>query len=381
MKQISFLFILFSAVVYSQKIQVLDEDNSKAIANARIVSENQIVYTNEDGFAPVSAQNKRFEISAPGYQTQKLSAFRNVVKLQAKVTDIDEVKIVNVNLMPLFEDLSKNYHKRYYDEPSLYDVTLKSKSFNNNQLTMLVIAEAKMWTKSNSYNYKDGIRKNYDNILQMQLNNVKYFKKKKEGVFNSKSNDFNHADMGDYFFNFEIQRLITNMKMKKSKTIGRLLGEKGDLQQIGINIKSENGIIIEGEMEYNKKDKVITFYEVNYQQSGYPPYKKKNTEGVEYDFQLGDVWVTFDFYKKDKTYVSALKKTEADNFKITHDGITDIRKSSTEMIYNTFSKSDKKGLEPKVDFSKDFWDNVPVKEDKETTILLSQKEQDFVNGN
>ena len=106
--------------------------------------------------------------------------------------------------MTLFEDLSKNYHKRYYDEPSLYDVTLKSKSFNNNQLTMLVIAEAKMWTKSNSYNYKDGIRKNYDNILQMQLNNVKYFKKKKEGVFNSKSNDFNHADMGDYFFNFEI---------------------------------------------------------------------------------------------------------------------------------------------------------------------------------
>ncbi|UOE39283.1 carboxypeptidase-like regulatory domain-containing protein [Chryseobacterium oryzae] len=381
MKQISFLFILFSAVLYSQKIQVLDEDNSKAIANARIVSENQIVYTNEDGFAPVSAQNKSFEISAPGYQTQKLSAFRNVVKLQAKVTDIDEVKIVNVNLMPLFEDLSKNYHKRYYDEPSLYDVTLKSKSFNNNQLTMLVIAEAKMWTKSNSYNYKDGIRKNYDNILQMQLNNVKYFKKKKEGVFNSKSNDFNHADMGDYFFNFEIQRLIANMKMKKSKTIGRLLGEKGDLQQIGINIKSENGIIIEGEMEYNKKDKVITFYEVNYQQSGYPPYKKKNTEGVEYDFQLGDVWVTFDFYKKDKTYVSALKKTEADNFKITHDGITDVRKSSTEMIYNTFSKSDKKGLDPKVDFSKDFWDNVPVKEDKETTILLSQKEQDFVNGN
>ncbi|MDQ1096499.1 MULTISPECIES: hypothetical protein [Chryseobacterium] len=381
MKQIFILSLFSSVLFYSQKIQVIDAENNQPVAGARIILPGQLVYTNEDGYAPVAADSGSFEVSAPGYQAQKESHFKNTVLLKPSVKDIEEVKIINVDLQKLFEDLQKNYHKRYYDEPSLYDITFKSRGFNNDSLFFLVIAEAKLWSKSNSYDFRDGYRKNYDEILQMQLNKVRYFKKNEESVFNAKSNEFSHSDMGDFFFSFEVHRVLANLKMKNTKTSGRLLSENGDMQTIGIKILSGSGITIEGEMQYNKKDKAVAMYDVYYQQSGYPSYKRTNTAGKEYDYQLGDVQIVYDFYKKDGSYIPALKKMSGDRFKIIHDGITDERKFDTEIIYHTFTKSDRKGLVSKVDFSKSIWENVPVKEDKEAGILLSEKEQAFINGN
>ncbi|AYN02106.1 hypothetical protein EAG08_19005 [Chryseobacterium sp. 3008163] len=58
---------------------------------------------------------------------------------------------------------------------------------------------------------------------------------------------------------------------------------------------------------------------------------------------------------------------------------THVKKSMREIVYNTFAKSDKKGLDPKVNFAKSIWENIPVKEDKESTVLLSKEEQEFIN--
>lgn len=381
MKQIFILFLFSSVLLYAQKIQVVDAENHQPVAGARIIFQDQLVYTNEDGYAPLNGNPGNFEVSAPGYQAQKESHIKNTILLKPAVKDIEEVKIINVDLQNIFEDLQKNYHRRYYDKPSLYDITYKSKGFDNNRLFFLVIADAKLWSKSNSYNFRDGFRKDYDEILQMQLNDIRYFKRDRKALFNAKSNEFSHADMGDFFFNFEIHRLLSNMKMKNTKTSGRLLSENGDMQVIGINIKSGSGITIEGEMQYNKKDKAVVLYEVYYQQTGYPSYKRTNTEGKEYEFQLGDVLLTYDFYKRGDTYVPALKKISGDKFKVIHDGITDERKLSTEIIYHTFTKSDRKGLMSKVDFNKNIWENIPVKEDKEAGVLLSKQEQDFINAN
>ncbi|KUJ53296.1 hypothetical protein [Chryseobacterium sp. JAH] len=380
MKRISILFLIFSTFLYSQKIQIVDAENSQPIANARIVLSDQLMYTNEDGFAPLDGNSKDFEVSASGFHKEKLNTFQNVVRLKPYVKDIEEVKIIDIDIKNLFEDLYKNYHKRYYDEPSLYDVTFKSKGFNNDKLFFMVIAEAKLWSKSNAYNFKYGYRKDYDEMLQMQLNNVKFYKKNEsESIFNIKTKDVSHDEIGNYFFSYEIYRMLLNMRMKNSKNVGRLLSEDVDLQLIGIKIKSENGIEIEGEITYDKKDKVITLYNLNYMQGGYPVYKKVNTDGKEFEYQLGNANVTFDFYKKEGKYIQALKKTSGEQFFIIHDGKKDERKFSTEIIYNTFAKSDKKGLISKVDFTKNIWENIPVKEDKESTILLSKEEQEFIN--
>lgn len=380
MKHISFLFVFLSAVLSAQKIQIVDSENGQPIANARILLSDQLLYTNEDGFAPVDENSKDFEVSASGFKKEKIKNFSSVIKLHPSFKDIEEVKIIDVDIKPLFEDLYKNYHKRYYDEPSLYDITIKSKGFNNDKLFFMVIAEAKLWSKSNAYNFKYGYKKDYDEMLQMQLNNVKYYKKNEsESIFSIKTKEFDHDEMGNYFFSYEIYRMLMNMRMKNSKSVGRLLSEDGDLQLIGVKIKSESGIEIEGEVTYDKKDKVITLYDLNYMQSGYPAYKKVNTDGKEFEYQLGNANVTFDFYKKEGKYIQTLKKTSGEKFFIMHNGKKDERKFSTEIIYNTFAKSDKKGLTSKVDFTKSIWENIPVKEDKESTVLLSKEEQEFIN--
>lgn len=382
MKHLSFFLIFLSAILSAQKIQVLDAENGKPVAQARILLSDQLVYTNEDGFAPLDESAENFEVSASGFKKENVSAFRSVVKLQPNVKEIEEVRIIDVDIQKLFEDVQKNYGKRYYDEPSLYDITFKSKAFNNDKLIFLVIAEAKLWSKSNSYNFRDGFKKKYDEILQMQLNNLKYYKKEKsDNIFNIKTNEFSHEDMGGYFFSFELYRILANMRMKNSKAFGRLLSEDGDMQQISVNVKSANGIVIEGEIKYNKKDKVITYYDVHYQQSGYPVYKKTNTDGKEYEYKLGDVQLTFDFYKKEGSYLPAMKRSSGEKFFIVHDGVSDERKFTTEYIYNTFAKSDKKGLASKVDFTKNIWENVQVKEEKESTMLLSREEQEFIGQN
>jgi len=381
MKYLS-LFLFFSAFVNAQKLQVLDSETGKPIPNARIILKEQVLYTNDDGFAPVENNASDFEISASGFNKEHLSTFKNLVKLKPIVREIDEVKIVSVDLKELFDDLYSHYGKRYYSKPSLYDVTLKSKGFNNDKLYFLIIAEAKLWSKSNMYNFRDGYRKDYDEILQMQLNNVKYKKEiKSDAIFNAKTNEFTHSEMGESFFSFEVYRALANMKMKESKTSGKLIAEEGDEQLIKMKVKSGNGIIIEGEFKYNKVDKVITYYNMNYFQAGYKPYKRTNTDGKEYEYQLGDVSTTYEFYKKDKKYIQSLKRSEGSKFFVMYDDKKDERKFVSETIYNTFEESTKKGLENKVDFTKSIWENIPVKDDKEATVLLSKEEQEFVNQN
>jgi hypothetical protein len=372
--------ILFSVSIQAQKLQVLDAENGKPLFNARIIIQDQILYTNDDGFATVESTAANIEVSAVGYNKVNLALYKSTIKLKPSVRELDEVKIRSVDLKSLFEDLHQNYNKRYYDKPSVYDITYKSKSFNNDQLFFMVITEAKLWTKSNSYNYKDGIRKKYDDILQIQLNNVKYKKEaKSDALFNAKTNDFNHADMGDYFFSFEVSRILGNMKLKESKSSGKILAEDGDEQLIKVKVKSENGIIIEGEFKYNKADKAITFYSMNYQQAGYKPYNRTNTDGKEFQYQLGDVLVTYEFYKKNGTYLPSMKRKEGSKFYVIYEDKKDERKAVTEIIYNTFRESTKKGLENRVDFSKSIWENILVKDDKENTILLSKEEQEFVD--
>ncbi|SHG39971.1 hypothetical protein SAMN05421866_0308 [Chryseobacterium oranimense] len=380
MKYSYLLMILFAGLCSAQRLKVIDSENDKAIPHARVILSNQVVYTNEDGFAPVSQDARNFEISASGYQKKIITVFNSRIKLTPAYKNVGEVKIVSVDIRKLLGDVSKNYHKRYYNEPSLYDVVYKEKKLDNNKLYFLVIAETKLWSKSNHYNYKDGIRKNYDEILQMQLNNVKYLKNVKgDSIFTTGTNEFSHEYMGNYFFNFELNRTLNHIKSDGAKYSGKMIFEEGDEQLIKFKIKSGVRIELEGEFKYNKTDKVITYFEVHYVQTGYPPVRRKTADGVEYDYQLGDASLIFDFYKKDGMYLPALTRFEGDKYSAFYLGKKHERKFSREIIYNTFEKSNKEGLSQKVDFGKNIWENVPVKEEKEDAILLSADEQAFIN--
>lgn len=380
MKQISILLLIISTALSAQKIQVIDAENNKPIGNARIILENRVVYTNDDGFAPVESTEKNLEVSATGFKKQNLNAFASLIKLKPSFKEIEEVKIVSVDIKKLFEDVFKNYHKRYYNKPSLYDVTIKQRSFDNDKLHFMVISEAKLWSESNMYNFKDGFRKNYDNILQIQLNNVKYIKNvKSDSIFSKKTDEFSHETLGNYFFNFELNRTLMNLRIKNAKFSGNLISDDGEEQIINCKIKSNYGTNISGEIKYNKIDKVITSYEFTYLQDDFPTEKKMTTDGKEFSRKLGNATIKFEFYKKDGVYIPSLNSLYTDNFIFFYEDQVHTKKGGREIIYNSFSKSDEKGLESKVDLNKSIWQSVPVKEEKQSTVLLSKEEQEFIN--
>ncbi|UEQ77730.1 carboxypeptidase-like regulatory domain-containing protein [Chryseobacterium arthrosphaerae] len=381
MKHSYLLFILFFGVFHSQQLKVLDAESGSPVPNARILLKDQIVYTNEDGIAPVSSDAPAFEVSASGYQKAEVRNFSPQIKLKPLYKDIGEIKIVNVDVKKIFEDVAKNYHKRYYNAPSLYDVVYKEKSFDNSKLFFLVIAEAKLWASDNMYNFKQGLRKDYDEILQMQLNNVKYLKNiKSDSIFTGKTNEFSHEYLGNFFLNFELYRELQHLKMKETKCTGRLIFEEGNEQLITFKISSANGVHMNGEFKYNTADKAITYFETHYFQENYPVVQRKTTDGKTFDYKLGDASLIFDFYKKNGSYIPAMTRLEGDKFTSYYNDETHVRKFSREMVYNTFTPSDKKGLDPKVDFKISIWNNDTVKENKVNTTLLSEEEKAFVNG-
>jgi hypothetical protein len=149
--------------------------------------------------------------------------------------------------------------------------------------------------------------------------------------------------------------------------------EEGNEQLITFKITSGNGVQMNGEFKYNTADKVITYLETHYFQENYPILKKKTTDGREFDYKLGDASLIFDFYKKNGSYVPAMSRLEGDKFTTYYKDETHVRKFSREIVYNTFTPSDKKGLNPKIDFNISIWKNMAVKEDKASTTLLSRR--------
>ncbi len=380
MKSYYLLFIIFFGLLPAQKLRIVDSENGNPVSNARVLLTGQIVYTNEDGFAPVDQNAADFSISASGFQSVRVRKFQPQIFLKRTYKNIDEVKLASVDIRSIFEDVNKHYKKRYYNEPSLYNVVYKEKRSDNNKLYFLAIAETKLWSRGNYYNYKDGFHKDYDKILQMQLNNVKYLKNvKSDSVFTAGASEFSHEYMGNYFFNFELNRVLFHIKDKGSKSSGWMYFEEGDEQLVSFKIRSGKGIEMEGEFRYNKADKVITYFEIHYLQDHYPMMKRKTAEGEEYDYQLGNAVLVFDFYKNNGVYVPALSRLEGNKYVAYYKGVKHERKISRELIYNTFKESDDKGLSPKVDFRKNIWDNIPIRENKNNTILLSDDEQAFVN--
>jgi len=370
------LFLFFLNFFSAQKLLVVDAENNKPISNARVLLQHQLVYTNEDGYVAVEPGSANFEISASGFQKVKIREFHSPVQLKRVYKNIDEVKMVKVDLEKLLQDVHNNYKKRYYNEPSLYDVLYKEKRSDNNQLHLLVIAEAKLWNRTNFYDRN----KSFDKNLQMQLNNVKYFKNlKSDSIFTQKIKRFSDEYMGNYFFNFELSRTLAHVKNKGSKSSAWMFFKEGDEQFITFKIKSGLGIDLAGEMKYHETDKVITYFEIHYLQDQYPMVKRRTGEGEEFDYQMGNAILVFDFYKNGGVYVPAMSSLEGNKYVAYYKGVKHERKISRELIYTTFKRSDTKGLNPKVDFTKDIWDNVSVSENKNNTVLLSVEEQAFIS--
>ena len=382
MKQLLLFFFFSFSLLSSQtlkKIKIADAETGKAISNARIILAGQIYYSNDDGYTSLPKDAKQFEVSVSGYETLNTSAISDIVKLKPLYKDIAEIKIVSIDIKKIFKEVYKNYSAKYYDKPATYYITFWQKSFENNQMKLLMVADGQYWTRDGNFNGKEAFHKKFDNFVQMQIDNLRYLKSEK-GDFDIKvkpQKGYNEF-IGNLFFNYELHRIISLSNQRKAVTSARVLYEDENHQEISFKVKTDVNLIYTGTVIYNKLDRVITHYQMIFEQKNHEPREYRDETGEIYKFQYPDGIFTFDFYKNGEKYVPSRTSINYEGSKYMQGDRSFEYQSSREIIYKKFKPSDANGLKNPVEINEPFWTSMKVSDDK-GFVDLSEEEQNFLN--
>ena len=380
-KTFALFFLLFSIITFSQKkISLVDFETKKPIPQARVVYNNEISYTNDDGLVTIPNDITSIQISSPEYGDNKYNV-KDKIELKLLYKEIEEVVIRPIDAKKIIASVLREYDKNYETKTSIFNGTLKSKSDVDNELNRILVMDLDLWTLNNKFDY----RKDIDEFMQINLRNKKFDKNRKDDksyIFNVK----NSTDESKYIKSF-LQRfflynqlLILDFHTKGFKIKGKIIYENNDV--LTIDFKSDeipNDVsIFEGTMQYNQKENTIIYLKCKQLQKN-TLSKYTNYLDQEITTETSTFTVTYDMYKKGKKYIPAKIIMESDaNFTIgdkTYAG-TNYR----EFIYRTHNFADKKGLSNKIDLSKSITDAITDNTVKETKTLLSSEEQKFIDN-
>lgn len=382
MKQLLLFFFFSFSLLSSQtlkKIKIADAETGKAISNARIILAGQIYYSNDDGYTSLPKDAKQFEVSVSGYETLNTSAISDLVKLKPLYKVIAEIKIVSIDIKKIFKEVYKSYSDKYYDKPATYDITFWQKSFENNQMKLLMVADGQYWTRDGNFHGKEAFHKKFDNFVQMQIDNLRYLKSEKRDFdIKVKPQKGYNEFIGNLFFNYELHRIISLSNQRKAVTSARVLYEDENHQEISFKVKTDVNLIYTGTIIYNKLDRVITHYQMNFEQKNHEPREYRDETGEIYKFQYPDGIFTFDFYKNGEKYVPSRTSINYTGSKYMQGDRSFEYQSSREIIYKKFKPSDANGLKNPVEINEPFWTNMKVSDDK-GFVDLSEEEQNFLS--
>ncbi len=384
MKHIYSTIVLFSFVFsYSQSytnIKILDSESNKPIPQAKVISNNEIFYTNDDGNVLIPSQIKDVVVSAISYDAINSKLPVSEIKLSLIYKNIEEVEIKSINAKSIIEKVLYYYDKNYLVKPTLYSGTYKERSYIDNKIHKLLVADINLWTLNNKFDYK---KENMDSFVQMNLNNVKYYKTRRDEAnypFSQKEekdkNDIKSFAQRFFLYN---QLYIMNYYTRDLRINGKILNETDGVQEISFksDFNKKEAIGFDGTIIYNVKENAIIYMKVHQTQ---PSYSKEIMNNFDEKIKLAttDFFVSYDFVKEDGKYIPS---------KIEMDYIADINYrnqnfpaiSSKQFVFRTHKQSNNKGIVNKIDLSKNLIDNVPTKEVKESKILLSTEEQKFID--
>lgn len=383
MKNLLFLILIFSvSKIKAQSfrtLSILDSADSKPIANAKILTGNSVLYTNEDGKVLIPEQIKNLEISAPWYGMKKISSVSTQIYLKPLFKEIKEVVVTNVDLKKIFSNIIDTYSTVYYSNPSLYTGTVKQKSFVDGKIAHLLVADVNIWSKFNFYNFKES--KNPDSFFNIGLNDIKYYKTVKldeSYPFASVPNLLPKDFIGTFYMNYQIAGMLNTVKDLKIKT--SLLYENAGIQKLRFESEKNDKFEIKfsGFMTYNKNDKAIVNLNVVIDQN-YAESEKVSKTGEPYTSNTTKAEIFFDFYKKNNQYLPSLITVMGEGYSESKTMKVPF-KAFQEIKLEKFSKGDKRGLKKKIDLNKSFIENIPDKDINETKTLLSAQEQNFIDA-
>ncbi len=379
MKKIAFLIFFISLNIFGQVTKVItlfDAETNKAIPNARIVCDDRIFYTNDDGNAAIPAEAKNILITAVSYQGFRIEHPEEIMKLIPKYTDIQEVVIKNIDIKNVFKDVLKNYGKNYTTAPITYNIQIKQKAKEDNRLNNLFIADLKLWLLDSEYHYNNKLY----SFAQMFLDNVKYYQTRRmeqNYIFDNDINIRPEQFIQKIFLNAELSGILNDSK--KYKLSANIVSEDSIIQTI--KFKSDKiediGIDFSGEVLLNKIDKAITYLKLNVNQSK-TFSKKTNKRGEKYTAETTFSSITYEFYKNGEKYIPT-------RYELTGRGVHIYKSIESpfdffqEIIYKSSELGNKIGLSNKLDLSKNLTDNIPTNEIKNSKTLLSIEEQKFVD--
>lgn len=382
MKQLLLLLFFTSGLLFSQsfkKIKIVDSETGKSIPDARIIVTDQVYYSNDDGVVLLPSTDKNIEVSSSGYQTQRNITYKNTILLKPHYADIDEVKIVSVDVKKIFKEVLKNYREIYYNKPAVYDITYSQKSFENEKMKSLMIADGKYWMRDGVFNNKQAFQGKHASFVQLQIDALRYLK--------TEPNDFNikikkekgeHDGVGNFFFSYELRRINTLSNIKKAITTGRLVYEDDVEQHIFYQVKTDADLTYNGNIIFNKRDQAITHFEMVFEQSSFKPRIHKDEDGKVYQRQFPNGTFSFDFYKSGDQYVPSKVSIKYDSAKFTQGEYVFEYRSAREIVYKNFRKGVVAGLQKPVDINSPFWKEMKASSDK-GAINLSAEEQQFIN--
>ncbi|MNK21542.1 hypothetical protein D3C87_398010 [compost metagenome] len=379
-KTFSLSFLLLSIITFSQKkINIIDFDTQKPIPQARVVYNNEISYTNDDGFVIIPNEINSINIYSPEYGDNKF-AVTDKIALKPLYKEIEEVIIKPIDARKIITSVLREYDKKYETKTSIFNGTMKFKSDIDNSLNRILVIDMDLWTLHNKFEYQ----KEIDDFLQVNLRNKKFDKNRQSDntyIFNGKKVGEDKKNINDFIQRFFLYNQLVVMEYftRGQKISGKIINETGNIQTIQFksDVLPHDVTLVEGLMQYNKKENAIIYLKCSQTQtntiSSYTNYFDK-----EITTNTGLFTVTYDMYKKGEKYIPAkiIMEIEAE---LELENKSYPATNYREFIFRTHNFADKKGLSTKIDLKKPFADGIADNSVKDTRTLLSTEEQKFVD--
>lgn len=391
MKKYIKIFILFTSVIsYSQnrEILVLDSETNLPIETVNIYYPEiqEGTFTNADGKATINIRNYDLKISHIAYQEKIINSKElqtsNILYLNTKSIDLDEVVVSSFNLNKALLYVLKNYENLYENQAFEKECNFKETLSIDNKLKRLILTKVNWWSKS--YKIK------HLSDLKMRLGAIDYNINNPMDIFTDIPKDNIPSNSG--FIN--TKNLISSIYL--NSFLVNFIKYNPDLEAV-IEKHSENEFIVsfmsdwkttsnysyrsKGKIIFDKKSKAIISFtnEVENQNRITKSFTTKLKK--EFSYETSNTISTLNFRKKNNNQWSLNSFEISADFNITYNDVKHNGniKNNLYVLKNTqIEKVKNVGL---INLSKPIYQN--FSKDiitNSNSILLSNEENNFIEG-